>query len=218
MHEVGSVSSGTVERDLSASQVSPEFSSIAFPEACPAAGGVVAFALGVAPEGDLGAEDLRGLGRVVDVDGDAVVASGSHGGVEHDGDARRRRIRNGRARRGGSRLNSGTARVMYPARLGSRIVTVATPTAVSAGHRLPVRIAEKSASEHRSVAVMLPSSPGGSSKLMFFGSAGRAGLKQLFFACLLYFFERLVEIDGAGQLERVRSQPGCRSSRLRFLA
>ena len=64
----------------------------------------------------------------------------------------------------GSRLNSGTARVVYPTGLGARIVTVATPIAESAGHRLRTPPAvpaseEKSASVHCAAAVMLPEQP-----------------------------------------------------------
>ena len=46
-------------------------------QARPAAGVIVRFATGVAPEGDLSTEDLCGLGRVVDADTHAVVSAGA---------------------------------------------------------------------------------------------------------------------------------------------
>ena len=98
---------------------------------------------------------------------------------------------------------------MYSARLGSSTVTVATPTAEPAGQLLPSLFsATKSSCEHCCAAVTLPSRPGGSWKLRFLASSGRGGLEDRRLAGFLYFFEGLVEVDGAGQLERVRTGLG----------
>src|ERR1700704_1204081 len=67
--------------------------------------------------------------------------------------------------REGTRLNNGTADLLTSTSVGSSIVTIATPNAVSSGHRFlngGTSVA-KSCSLHRGMIVALPTRPAGSS-------------------------------------------------------